>query len=113
MTDRPWKAAERRAAKLIGGRRYPANTGRGVDCESESYCIEVKERQRASLTELSAWALEIERVSVQRTPPKIGLVLVKRRGGRGKATPTLVVMTVAAFTEMNGTKALGELLTPS
>jgi hypothetical protein len=106
MTDRPWKQAERRAAKLIGGRRYPANTGRAVDCESDSYCIQVKERQRASLTELAAWALEIERVSVQRTPPKIGLVLVKRRGGRGVPTPTLVVMTVGAFAEMNGERAL-------
>jgi hypothetical protein len=109
MSDRPWKAAERRAAKLIGGRRYPANTGHAVDCESDSYCIQVKELKRASLTELGAWAVEVERVSVQRTPPKIGLLVIKQRGGRGVPTPTLIVMTAATFAEMNGSKALGAL----
>jgi hypothetical protein len=112
MSDRPWKAAERRAAKLIGGRRYPANSGRAIDCESDSYCLQVKERQRASLAEIGAWALEVERVSVQLTPPKIGLVVIKRRGGRGVPTPTLVVMTAATFAEMNGPTALGALGTP-
>jgi hypothetical protein len=109
MSDRPWKQAERRAAKLIGGRRYAANTGYAVDCESESHCIQVKELKRASLTEISSWALEIERISVQRTPPKTGLLVIKRRGGRGVPTPTLIVMTAATFAEMNGSKALGAL----
>ena len=112
MTDRAWKAAERRAAKLIGGRRYPANSGHAVDCESASYCIQNKEVRRLSLAELEALAVEIERISVQKSPPKIGLVIVKRRAGRGVSTPMLVVMTGTAFTEMNGTKALGALVAP-
>ena len=34
MADKAWKQHERQAAALIGGRRYPANSGYAVDCES-------------------------------------------------------------------------------
>ena len=110
MTDRPWKLAERRAAKLIGGRRHWSNSGQAIDCESDSYVCQVKEIKRASLAELEALALEAERQGNQRT--KIGLVIVKRRAGRGVETPTLVILTAGQFAEMNGTKALGELVAP-
>ncbi len=34
MPDRPWKAHERHAARLLRGRRFPANTGGRADVES-------------------------------------------------------------------------------
>jgi hypothetical protein len=71
-----------------------------VDCESTSYCVQVKERQRLSLSALEALAVEIERVATQKT--KLGLVLVKRSAGRGTRTPMLVVMTVETFRAMSG-----------
>ena len=104
MSDRPWKLAERRAAKLIGGRRHWSNSGQAVDCESDSYVCQVKEIKRASLAELEALALEAERQGNQRT--KIGLLVIKRRAGRGVETPTLVVMTAGAFREMNGPQTI-------
>ena len=109
MSERPWKAAERRAAKLIGGKRHWATSGQTIDCESESHVLQVKEVARMSLAELEALALEVDRIGIQKSPAKLGLVVIKRRAGRGVETPTLVVMTAGVFREMNGTKALGEL----
>ncbi len=33
VADKPWKREERRAAELINGTRYPANSGGRVDAE--------------------------------------------------------------------------------
>lgn len=113
MPDRPWKATERKAAALIGGKRHWANSGQAIDCESDSFCAQVKAVTRQSLAELEALALEVERQGVQKSPPKIGLVIIKRRAGRGVETPTLVVMTAGAFRELNGAQALQGIVTPS
>lgn len=110
--SKPWKQAERRAAALIGGRRYPANSGGSVDVESDSYVGQCKEIARASLAELEALTLEVERVGNQKSPTKIGILIVKRRAGRGVETPTLVIMTHRAFAEMNGLTALTALVAP-
>lgn len=97
-----WKNREREASKIIGGRRYPANTGSAIDCESDSYCVQVKERGALSLTKLETLAVEIERVASQKPIPKLGLVMVKRSAGRGVKTPWLIVMTEGVFREMTG-----------
>jgi len=99
-----WKTAERNAAKLIGGSRYPANQGGLVDCESDAYCVQVKERKTLSLAQLEALAMEITRVAQQKT--KHGLVMVKRSAGRGRETPWLIVMTESVFRELNGSLPL-------
>jgi hypothetical protein len=106
MTDRPWKAAERRAAALLGGRRHWANSGQTVDVESDGYVAQVKEVARMSLAALERLALEAERQGAQRQ--KIGLVLVKRRAGHGNATPRLLILTEAAWRTMNGRLPLPE-----
>jgi hypothetical protein len=106
MSDRPWKAAERRCAVLLGGRRHWANSGQAVDVESDGYVAQVKEVARLSLAALEALALEAERQGAQRQ--KVGLVLVKRRAGRGRSTPTLCVLTEAAWRELCGTLPLPE-----
>lgn len=72
-----------------------------MDCESDAYCAQVKERKTLSLQQLEALAVEIERVAAQKS--KLGVVMVKRSPGRGNgSTPWLIVMTEHAFREMNG-----------
>jgi len=98
--DKPWKQHERRAAALIGGRRYPANLGGPIDCESATFVAQCKEVKVLAFPALERLALEAERQGSQRQ--KIGLCVVKRRAGSGVRTPTLVVMTAASFRAMSG-----------
>lgn len=98
--DKPWKKAERAAAQLIGGQRHWANSGEEIDVESDGIVGQVKHRRRASLAELEQLALEAERQGAQRN--KVGLVLVKRRGGKGVETPWLVLMTAVSYREQSG-----------
>jgi hypothetical protein len=100
MSERPWKAAERAAAGIIGGTRHWANSGEEVDVENDGLVCQVKHRRVCSLAELERLAVEAERQGTQRN--KIGMVLVKRRGGRGVETPWLVLMTAASYREMSG-----------
>ena len=100
MSDRPWKQEERAVAALIGGRRHPANQGGAVDVESSWLCVQVKHRRVCSLAELEALALEAERQGQQRN--KVGVVVVKRRAGKGTRTPRLLVLTEAMWTAMSG-----------
>jgi hypothetical protein len=110
VSDRPWKLAERKAAALIGGKRYWANSGEAVDCESEGVVLQVKHVKRLSLAQLEALAVEAQRQGQQRTPPKLGVLVTKRRGGRGNGTPYLITMTESTYREMNGDQALAALV---
>lgn len=91
MSDRPWKQQERQVARLLGGNRYPANSGGRVDVEGPTTVAQVKHVRRLSLAQLEALALEMQGAGSERG--KVGLVVVKRRGGKGRDTPRLVVMT--------------------
>jgi hypothetical protein len=95
MADKPWKATERDVARHLGGERYPANSGGRVDVESPTLVVQVKHVQRLSLAQLEALATEIEQIGAEKG--KIGLVVVKRRAGRGHPTKALVILTEAAF----------------
>lgn len=97
MPDRPWKAEERRAAALFGGRRFAANAGGAVDFETSRYVGQVKHVRRLSLAALETLAVAMERVGFRRSPRKCGVVVVKRRPGRGKVTPRLIVLTEAVW----------------
>jgi len=90
-----WKEAERRAAKMIDGQRYGANTGGLVDVESAFFVGQVKERKNLSLAQLEALVRLITEVG--KTKGKAGIVLVKRSAGSGNRTPWLVVMDEDAF----------------
>jgi len=100
MSDKPWKAFERRAGAILGGTRCWANSGESIDVESHAFVCQVKNVQKCSLAELEALAMEAERQGDQRS--KVGLVCIKRRAGSGKATPALIVMTEHAFRAMSG-----------
>lgn len=110
MGNRPWKSAERRAAQLIGGKRYWANSGRSVDVESEGVVLQMKHVKRLSLAQLEALALEAERQGQQRTPPKLGVLVTKRRAGKGNGTPYLITMTESTYREMNGDTAMDDVM---
>jgi hypothetical protein len=98
--DRVWKQAERDVARLLGGTRYPANSGGAVDVESAALVCQVKHRARASLAELEAWALAVARAGTTRG--KCGVLAVRRRAGRGRGTPWLFVLTHEAWQHWTG-----------
>jgi len=100
MPDRAWKQEERDAARLFGGTRYPANSGGRVDCESACHVAQVKHVKALSLLQLEALALELETEGAHRG--KTGLVIVKRRAGRGCSTPRLICMTEDAWLTLQG-----------
>jgi hypothetical protein len=93
-----WKHEERHVARLLGGTRYPANSGGRVDVESPRVLAQVKHRRVCSLAELERLALELE--TLGRSRGKLGLVVVKRRAGRGAPTPRLVVMAEAVYRQL-------------
>ena len=95
MADKAWKATERDVARLLGGKRYPANTGGRVDVETDDVVAQVKHRKTMSVPELERWATEMEEIGAEKG--KIGVVVVKRRAGRGHPTRTLIILTEAAF----------------
>ena len=98
MPDRPWKHEERAVARLLGGSRYPANSGGRVDVEGHRFVCQVKYVRRLSLAHLEALALELAELGRERS--KVGIVVVKRRAGRGQATPRLIVMTEAVWLKL-------------
>ena len=68
--------------------------------EGPHMLAQVKHVRRLSLTELEAVAVEMaERGETSR---KLGIVVVKRRVGRGVPTQRLVVMTDAVFETLVG-----------
>ncbi len=99
MPDRPWKHEERQVARLLGGSRYPANSGGRLDVEGPGIVAQVKHVQRLSLAQLEALALEMGELGSQQG--KVGLVVVKRRSGRGRETPRLVVMTEEMWLQLS------------
>src|SRR5689334_3128832 len=95
MADRHWKAEERHVARLVEGKRYPANQGGRVDVEGGDCIVQVKHRRTLSLAQLESLALELE--SLGNACKKAGLVVVKRRAGKGMPTPRLIVMTESVW----------------
>jgi len=100
MSDRPWKALERQAAALFGGRRHWANSGERLDFESDTAIGQVKLVRVLSLEALTQLAEEMEREALPKF--KAGVVVVKVRRGRGRHSPMLVVCTAAVWEAMNG-----------
>ena len=102
--DKPWKQEERAVARLLTGTRYQANTGGRVDVEGPEFIAQVKHVKRMSLAQIEALALEMCNLGIQRR--KEGVLVVKRRGGRGTVTPRLVLMTEGVFERLMKKKAM-------
>lgn len=101
-----WKAFERDAARLFGGRRYWANSGERLDFEAPGYLGQCKLVKRLSLEALSQLAEEMEREAAPRQ--KAGVVVVKVRRGQGRSSPMLVVCTAETWRRLNGEPAASE-----
>ena len=99
VPDKPWKQLEREAAQLINGRRHPASSGGPVDAESDTLVCQVKHRRTMSLQQIEAEALAIEK-EAQRRGKVGGILVLKRRAGRGTPTPLLVCMTEAVWKKL-------------
>ena len=95
MSDHAWKAFERDAAALFGATRHWANSGERLDFESATAVGQCKLVKTLSLESLSALAEEL--AVVAKHTNKLGVICVKCRRGRGKASPMLVVMTSEQF----------------
>ena len=95
LSNKPWKATERAVARRLGGSRYPANSGGRVDVESPTLVVQVKHVQRLSLAQLELLAVEMEQIGAEKG--KTGILVIKRRAGRGHPTKALVILTEAAF----------------
>jgi len=100
MPDTAWKDLERRAAALFGGRRSWANSGARLDFEAPGTIGQCKLVKRLSLEALTQLAEEMEREALPRH--KAGVVVVKVRRGKGRASPVLVVCTEAVWRHLNG-----------
>ena len=92
-----WKKFEGLCAALIGGKRFPANSGNRFDVESPVAVGQCKLVKTLSLEELTSLVEEAS-AEGQRTK-KIGLVFAKVRRGPGQVSPTLIVMDSITFTE--------------
>jgi len=95
MPDAKWKQMERNIAAMIGGRRYPANSGYALDCEGPVFVAQCKLVSRLSLDELTTAAEAAEVHGLHRA--KIGFVAVKVKRGPGVRSAPLVVMTTDCF----------------
>jgi len=99
MPDHLWKQFERAVAELIGGSRFPANSGHALDCEGPRFVAQCKNVKELSLSRLTELALIAEGQGAQRK--KAGIVAVKLRKGAGYSPPTLIVMTDRVFAQMH------------
>jgi len=108
--NRPWKQEERHAARLLGGTRYPANSGGQVDVESPCYVAQVKHVARLSFAELERLAVEME--AEGRRQGKCGLLIVKQRAGRECPTPRLIVVTEETWGILQAETVGGIMLDP-
>lgn len=97
MSDPAWKKFEREFARALGARRFWANSGEALDFEGTWTYGQCKHVRRLSLAELTALAESVARDP--RAKHKLGVVGVKLRQGRGRATPPLVVLTLPMFQE--------------
>jgi hypothetical protein len=118
MADKPWKQFEREMGKLLEGTRFWANSGESVDCEGPIFLAQCKHVKSMSLNTICDLAEQAEfdgknRVSdmlVQNgyeepyidevSDPRIGVVGIKTRPGKGKKAQTIVVMTANVFREL-------------
>ncbi len=94
MPDRAWKAAEREAARLLEGRRFPANSGGALDAAGPDLVAQVKHVRRLALPALVRL---LEAACAASPAGKAGCVILKPRQGRGRPAPLLVILRAQDF----------------
>jgi hypothetical protein len=93
-----WKSIERLAAELLGGDRAWDSE---EDCDvlvpskkNPEWNVEVKWRLGPTFAQAEAWLALNQTKCEKFDPPLKNALLVKRKAGRGKKTPWLLVMRV-------------------
>lgn len=107
MADKPWKQFERDMAKLIGGNRFWANSGESIDVEGPVFLGQCKHVKSMSLNAIAQLAEDVAEegrrhmhlLSIDKVvdSPKLGIVCLRTRPGRGKKSKTIVVMDESVF----------------
>jgi len=94
MSDKRWKATERRVARILGGRRVPVSgRGRGdaPDIAHAWLSIEIKDRAT-----LPAWLLDaLDQAEASATAEQLPVAVLHRAGDRHDAA--LVVLRLRDF----------------
>ncbi len=98
MADKAWKHEERNVARMLGGHRYPANSGGRVDVESDQYVAQVKLVKTLSLAQLEELCLEMEQIGSEKG--KVGFVVVKPKKGRCRKSSRLFVLSEDAWRKL-------------
>ena len=79
MSDKTWKAVERRVARILDGRRVGATGAATPDVVSDWLCVEVKHRAR-----LPQWlTAAAAKVRSQAGSERLGVVVLHEKGARG------------------------------
>ncbi|SRR5216684_1408206 len=101
MSRTGWKNFERVVAAKLGGKRYPANTGGGVDVAAPGIIVQCKERKVLPFKQLEELVLAIETEAQNHPEPVIGLVVARRSAGSGKHTIPLVVLSLEEWCQLD------------
>lgn len=100
MSDRNWKAFERRLARDVGRQRIPVTGERaGADFEDGMFCYQAKLGRRAP-GYLRDWLAGIRVAGQARHPEKIGVVVWKPN--HGQDVDAVVIMAWRDFVELHG-----------
>lgn len=100
MTDKRWKATERKIAALLGGRRVPVSgRGRGDQPDIAHPWLSLEVKDRATLP---AWLLDaLDQAERSATPAQLPVAVLHRAGDRHDAA--LMVLRLADFVAWFGT----------
>lgn len=93
-----WKQFEADSAALFGGKRFWANSGERIDFEGPNVSGQCKLVKSLSLEALTKLVEEME-IEANKSD-RLGVVCVKVRRGKGKPSPSLVVMSFEIFKQM-------------
>lgn len=107
MTERRWKATERRIAALLGGQRVPVSgRGRGDQPDVRHPWLSIECKDRAALP---AWLLDaLAQAEASASPDQLPLAVLHAAGRRH--ADALVVLRLGAFVDWfgdDGTPASG------
>lgn len=106
MSNKAWKQFERDMGKLIGGKRFWANSGESVDVEGPVFLGQCKHVRSMSFNAMAQLAEEVaedgrdHRKEGGIPDPKLGILCMRTRPGRGKKSKTIIVMDESVFKEL-------------
>ena len=99
MSDRRWKAVERRAAKRLGCQRIPVTGERnGADLSNDVFDVQVKSRREAIPGWLQTWLAGITGTAAQRG--KTGVLVLHQPGH--ELDDAVVVLRFKDWSDLHG-----------